>query len=217
MATAEQQVVGTASPVIDKIKTIMDEQNRIFVARHDDIRMVWITLLAQVHAFFLGIPGVSKSMLIRDVIRRVEGARYFTKLITKETSRSEIFGPQDILALDQGEFRFKTEHHLADCHIAFIDEPFKGTSMVLNSMLFAMNERKFDNGGKEMDIPLMSMFSGSNELMEGKEQAAFFDRYLLRFLVPDLENDSDFYELLVREPDLLGSATTITLAELQEV
>jgi MoxR-like ATPase len=47
-----------------------------------------------------------------------------------------------------------------------------------------MNEREFDNGGtSRMKLPLISLFGASNEMPDGRELEAFWDRFLLRLVV----------------------------------
>lgn len=160
---------------------------------------------------------MAKSMICVDVTRRIEGASLFTHLMTKDTTRSELFGPPSIKALEEGRYEYITTGRLAESDLAFLDECFKSSSAVLNSLLTAINERQFDNGGQRVTIPLMSLFTASNELPQGEELAALYDRILLRYYVRDLDSDSDFMKLLVKEPHLNGSPTVLTADELDEL
>ena len=57
-----------------------------------------------------------------------------------------------------------TEDKIPDSHICFLDELFKANDGVLNSLLKALNERKYTNEGVTTDIPVISFFSASNEI-----------------------------------------------------
>src|SRR5262249_20509367 len=64
-----------------------------------------------------------------------------------------------------------------------LDETFKAGSTILNALLKIANERLFHNGDQEMAVPLISLFGASNEMPQGNELEALWDRFLLRFRV----------------------------------
>jgi hypothetical protein len=43
-----------------------------------------------------------------------------------------------------------------------------------------LNEREFDNGNKRSKVPLICLVGASNELPEGEELDALYDRFLFR-------------------------------------
>lgn len=202
--------------VVDKIRAIMDEQNTLFVDRAEAIRVLWLAVASRQHAFFLGIPGVSKTMLIEDLARRIVGANFFSYLMRKETTASEVFGPPSMSALRNDQFIIVTKGKLPEAHFGFLDEIWKSSSAALNGFLTIANERKFDRGDGRIDVPLISLFAASNELPQGEELAAIYDRFLLRLQVNDLE-DEDFRTLLLREPCLNGKPTTVSLDEIYKL
>ena len=72
---------------------------------------------------------------------------------------------QGALALyNQGSPEILTDGKIPDSHICFLDELFKANDGVLNSLLKALNERKYTNEGVTTDIPVISFFSASNEI-----------------------------------------------------
>lgn len=204
---------SSSSTTPELIHRIMEEQKETFIDRDEEILASWITLLAGQHMYMLGKPGVAKSMLASNITHRIHGAKLFERLIRKSTTESEIFGPPSISALQKDEYRFVTKGRLADCHIAFLDELGKASSAVANSLLTAINERQFDNGGKRGPIPLLSVFAASNELPQGEEVAAIYDRFLVRILVRDIATDADFLRLLALKDTPIK--TKITLDEVQ--
>lgn len=200
---------------ISKLQDIITEQNETFVDRHTEVLIMWLAILSGTNTFFLGIPGVAKSMTIRDMVRRISGARLFEKLFMKDTSRYEVLGQPNIKAVkEKGVLEFITTNMLPEAEVVFLDELFKGSSAVTNTLLTALNEKEFDNGGIRIKIPLISAFAASNELPSGEETGAIFDRFLLRVHTKDL-SDSDFMVLLGKEPKLSGSPTQVSLDEVK--
>jgi MoxR-like ATPase len=60
--------------------------------------------------------------------------------------------------------RLSVRGKIPDSHIVFLDEIFKAGDGVLNSLLTALNERRFTNEGETADIPVISFFAASNEI-----------------------------------------------------
>ena len=95
-------------------------------------------------------------------------------------------------ALEQDRYARVVTGKLPEAQFAFVDEVFKANSAILNSLLAAMNERLFHNDGAPLAMPLVSLFGASNELPDGKELEALFDRFLLRFDVQYLRRPASF-------------------------
>lgn len=195
-----------------KFSSLREALNQRHVERYDEVEIALAALLSKFHAVLIGPPGTAKSMLARDLCNAFQGANYFEVLLDKFTTPEALFGPIDIQAMEQGEYKRVTDHTLADCHIAFEDEIFKANSAVLNSQLMAMNERKMRHGKEVVSIPLLSVFGASNELPEGEELGALFDRFQFRKVVNYIEEPSNFVKML-KAPDEL-EMPTLTLDEL---
>ncbi len=139
-------------------------------------------VLAGEHVLFIGPPGTAKSALARSIAQAFGGV-YFERLLTKFSTPEELFGPISLKALEQDRFTRLTTGKLPEAEFAFVDEIFKANSAILNSLLAVVNERVFHNDGQPVAVPLVTMFGASNELPEGKELEALFDRFILRFEV----------------------------------
>ena len=88
----------------------------------------------------LGPPGTAKSALVR-AIARAFGGSYFETLVTKFSTPEEIFGPISLKALEQDRFMRVTTGKLPEAQFGFVDEIFKASSAILNTLLTIMNER----------------------------------------------------------------------------
>src|SRR5262245_9188487 len=103
--------------------------------------------------------------------------------MTRFKTPEELFGPVSVSGLKRDEYLRITTGKLVEAELVFLDEIFKASSAILNAMLKIVNERVFHNGDKEMQVPLISLFGASNELPQGNELEALWDRFLLRFRV----------------------------------
>jgi MoxR-like ATPase len=172
----------------------------------------FVALLARQHVLLLGPPGTAKSQLVEDICARIGGI-YFSWLLTKFSTPEELFGPISLKALEQDKYTRITIGKLPEAHVAFLDEIWKASSSILNSLLRIANERRFDNGnGSPVKVPLQSLFGASNELPESGELSALYDRFLLRFVTQYIASPQNFVNMLASPPSLSG--TIITLEEL---
>jgi MoxR-like ATPase len=194
------------------LRTIRDELQQLFLERNDLIDGTLVGLLAGQHVLVIGPPGTAKSMLADEVCRRLTGARYFQWLLTRFTTPEELFGAVSLKALENDDYRRLTTHKLPEAHIAFLDEVFKGSSSILNTILTLINERRFHNGREVATVPLLSLVAASNELPEDDELLALHDRFLLRFTVEYIAEDFRFLKLLQGRPP--ATRTTLELDEL---
>lgn len=178
------------------IKNIIKDLESVMFERSNEIRAIARAILAEQHVVLLGVAGVAKSMLITEFVRRIDGASVFKKLIMRDSTPDEILGPISIKGLENDVCRRNTAGMLPECEFAFLDEIFKGNSVVLNSTLTIMNERQFDNDGKRIDCPLVTLLAASNELPQEDELAALWDRFTVRLIVKRIADDNNFLRFL---------------------
>jgi len=200
-----------------KIKTIMNELNLAFIERQDPIEASAAALVAGEHVLMIGPPGTGKSLLSDAWTSRIDDANKFDVLVTKFSVPEEIFGPLKLSALKEDRFSRNLKGYLLDAEIAFIDEIFKANSAILNSMLKVMNERRYRDDAAEIIAPLLTMFAASNELPEGEELGALFDRLLVRLVVDYIKEPSAFVRLLKADFGPNTQPTTISITELKEM
>lgn len=182
---------------LEKLTKIREELKAEFFERDDVIEGAVCALLSGSHILLIGPPGTAKSLLAHEICGRISGAQYFQWLLTKFTTPEEIFGAVSLRGLENDEYRRVLNGKLPEAHIAFLDEVFKASSSILNTLLTVMNERIFYNGTGVVHVPLITLFGASNELpSEEDELEALYDRFLLRYVVDYIKEDFRFLRMI---------------------
>lgn len=96
-----------------------------------------------------------------------------------------------VAALHVNEPVIQTAGKLPEADICFWDEIFKCNDGVLNSLLTALNERKYTNEGCTYPIPTISFFAASNEIPnfnnpEERILSALYDRLELKIVTENI-------------------------------
>jgi MoxR-like ATPase len=176
------------------LRQALADAGRGLVEREALLEMVALAALAGEHVLVIGPPGTAKSEAVRRVSKAV-GGRYFEYLLGRFTEPSEIFGPIDLRRLKEGVVETETAGMLPEAELAFLDEVFKGSTAILNTLLGILNERIFRRGHTAVRCPLRVCVGASNALPEDESLAAFADRFLVRVFVDPIP-DPRLEELL---------------------
>lgn len=169
--------------------------------RNDIVAKTLLALLAGESVFLFGPPGTAKSLIARRVAQAFQGGEggisYFEYLMNRFSTPDEVFGPVSIKELKNDRYVRQTAGYLPEAHIAFLDEIWKASPAILNTLLTLVNERKFKNGGEVKDAPLKGLVAASNEVPEpGQGLEALYDRFIMRLKVLPMAERENFERYL---------------------
>ncbi len=188
------------------------------------------------------IPGnADKSVLEQDdTYRQLRGDVYAAYMNYREALRNDVeaeietahtelrirkermdTGCAALYALYGNSPDINTDGKIPDSHIVFLDEIFKSNDGVLNSLLTALNERRYTNEGKTVDIPVISFFAASNEIpnFNNAEESILkplYDRLELKLVTEYVQDrDARMGVLIGKQTGTSGQIqSTVTLDDL---
>lgn len=206
-----------------QLQAFRSSLNTVFLEREEVIDGLLASVITQQNAFLFGVPGTGKSELVRAVSNGFTGSKFFGYLLSPTTDPSELFGPVAVSKLLKDEYHRDVEGYLPSANIAFLDELFRGSSAVLNSLLTILNERVFNNGKELLRTPIHSIVAATNSFPQEESLQAFCDRFLFRPSVELLKNPVskrklDQWTLNIEErPQVESELTYESLLELQKL
>jgi MoxR-like ATPase len=182
------------------------------VGRADAARAIMRAAIAGVPCLLVGVPGTAKSMIARRIAAAVGGS-YFEALLGRFTAPEDLYGPVDLSAIENGEFRRRVEGYAPAAEVLFLDEVFRGGPGILNSLLSLVNERVFHNGRDVVRVPARVIVGASNSLPspdgeEAPELSAIADRWAVRVVVRPVA-PSDRGALIWTNPPSVSAVASI--------
>ena len=165
--------------------------------REHIVSNVLLAVIAGQSVFLYGVPGTAKSLIARRISLAFKDAKHFEYLMQRFSTPDEVFGPVDIKELKEGRYIRKIEGYLPSANFAFLDEIFKSSPAILNTLLTIINEKMFRNDGKDVKVPLHALIAASNETpAQGSGLEALYDRPNMRLLVEPLKEWDNFKNLI---------------------
>jgi len=192
--TKQNTLTTRISGLIDSISHGMYEREEIMA----------VTLLAALsgqNTFLYGPPGTAKSLISRRLASAFNEPNYFECLMNRFTEPSEVVGPVSVKALKEDQYTRKTKGYLPEADFAFLDEIWKSSPAILNTLLTMINEHVYKNGDQITKVPLKALISASNEVPQANQGLeALYDRFIVRMEVPPIKERANFDTLINCKP-----------------
>ena len=208
-----------ADPVREKFAQARKAMATALIERDEEIDLVLTALVANEHVLLVGPPGSAKSLLLDGLLAWTGGTK-FAVLLTKFTTPEEVFGPVSLAGLKEDRYVRVTAGRLPEADVCFLDEVWKASSAILNTLLKILNERSYDAGdGVARKVPLRLCVAASNEWPSpdtGKELSALMDRFLLRTTVAPIRSRAGRQRLLWTRDHAPRFTTAVTPTEVDQ-
>ena len=185
----------------ERTTKIIETLNKGIHERDETIAVSFLAALSDQNVFLFGPPGTAKSLIARRLSHAFETSSYFEYLMHRFSTPEDVFGPVSITELKKDNFLRKTEGFLPRADFAFLDEIWKSSPAILNTLLTITNEKLFRNGAKVESAPLKALIAASNETPPpGQGLEALYDRFLVRLDVSPMKEKGNFELLLNAQP-----------------
>jgi len=198
-----------------KIMEIKSKLTSLFVEKDVEINAVLAGLLTREPVILVGAPGTAKTMLIETLARMIN-AKSFTYLLTRFTEPDELFGIIDVKSLREGTYRRITENTIVDAEIVFLDEIFKASSAIRNTLLRILNEKQYVFGSQVIPVNWLGFYTASNEISTDEEDWAFYDRLVIRVFTKYV-SDTSLELLIIKGIELDNGIEIPTIMTKEEV
>ncbi|MEM6801827.1 MAG: AAA family ATPase [Bacteroidota bacterium] len=206
-----------------RISYLLEKLNEGLFEKEKIVGLAFLSAIAGESIFLLGPPGVAKSMAARRLKYAFKDARSFEYLMGKFSTPDEVFGPVSISKLkDEDKYERLTDNYLPGANIVFLDEIWKSSPPIQNSLLTVLNEKIFRNGDQVFKVNIRGLISASNELpLKGEGLEAIYDRFLIRLMVGGIQDEELFNRMItmkgyVDEESLVDRDMRITDEEYEE-
>ena len=199
--TATKKTVAKQNAMQQRITKLLKQLGEGMHEREQVLAIALLGAIAGHNTFLYGPPGTAKSLISRRLAAAFEQPKYFEYLMNRFSTPEEVFGPVSIKELKQDRYTRQIDGYLPTADFAFLDEIWKSSPAILNSLLTIINEHIFKNGAERVQVPLKSLIAASNEVpAENQGLEALFDRFIIRLVVPPITEEANFARLLNSKP-----------------
>ncbi len=184
------------------IFTLIKKLSEGLYEKEEVISLTLLCALAGKSVFLYGPPGTAKSLIVRRIASAFKDSKYFGQLMNRFTTPEDVFGPVSLSKLKEDKFERQIDGYLPKADFVFLDEIWKSSPAILNTLLTIINEKVYRNGSHEEKVPLKALVSASNETPpKGQGLDAMYDRFIMRLFV-DTAKDVDNFVKLISDKDV---------------
>lgn len=184
-----------------QIKSLLKALGEGLFEKQHLLAMSLLSAVAGESIFLLGPPGTAKSMIARRLKQAFAQGSAFEYLMSRFSTPDEIFGPVSISKLkNEDRYERVVDGFMPTASIVFLDEIWKASPSIQNTLLTAINERIYRNGRETIDLPMKVLIAASNELpAEDEGLEAIWDRFLVRMVSNCIQSESTFFKMVKQQ------------------
>ena len=183
------------------ISKVISELEKKAIEREELIRILILALFSRTNIFLIGPPGVGKTYILNILINSIPNAKSFEYLVMAHTKPEELFGTSYVD--EEGKMQYDITNSILDSHFPFLDEIFKGSSQILNTLLGITHPSRkfFMRGVGEFRVPMVAMLAASNEFPQDESLDALDDRFLFRYEVLPIQKIENYEKFIAGDYD----------------
>ena len=172
------------------IETLFENLTSMFYKKEYEIRGVILGLISGEPTILIGEPGTAKTELVETLSKSINNCKFFNYLMTYNTTVEELLGDYDYeIFLKEKRLVKNYTNTIVDSHIVFLDEIFKSSSHIRNTLLDIMLRKEIRDGTKIVKTNNIALYFSSNEIESSSENIAFFDRLTIRIFTSYVPNE----------------------------
>ncbi len=184
-------------PMKKRVTDLIDICSDGLYEREEIVAVSLLSALSGQSIFLYGLPGTAKSLIARRLSKVFKDTNLFEYLMHRFSTPEDVFGPVSIQELKKDNYIRRTEGYLPTADFVFLDEIWKSSPAILNTLLTIINERIYRNGGKGERVPLKALIAASNEIPPSNQGLdALYDRFIMRIIVNPIQKRENFEKLL---------------------
>ena len=183
------------------VTQIIKELENKAIEREELIRIWILAMFSRTNMFLIGPPGVGKTYILNILLKSMPEAKSFEYLVMAHTKPEELFGTSYVD--ENGKMQYDITNSILDSHFPFLDEIFKGSSQILNTLLGITHPSRkfFMRGVGEFRVPMVCMLAASNEFPQDESLDALDDRFLFRYEVLPIQKMSNYEKFIAGDYD----------------
>jgi MoxR-like ATPase len=190
----------------------------VLAERTDEIHLLLCAAVAQHHLLFVSQPGCAKTFIAEAFAHWLDTEAFIVHM-HNQLPIEAIFGPLQISRLAHDEYNRMLDGYAAAATVIILEEVFKASPGVFNTLLTLMSDRKYKEGHVKTDCPLRMILANSNEWTpQGYEEmsAAFFDRFLFRKQVMPIGSHAGRMKMLRNRNKKITFQAKLSIQELDQ-
>jgi MoxR-like ATPase len=210
--TVTDSLVSRYGEIFDRKSGFLTTYN---VEREEQIELLGISLISGIDPLFLGDPGVGKTWMIELMLGCLGLTKdeLFNTLVFKETPADDVLGMRSLAAMKAGKIERLTAGFLPTAVVAYLDEIFKASPTLVNSLLDLFANRKLKVGANTLDCrQLLVIFGSSNELPDREDMLPFRDRFGLTNFVHPVRTPEGRMKVMTIQDEFQANARNVDMS-----